>query len=101
MPKVLRSNSVDEDLLQIWLRIAKDNPAAADRQLDRIEERCLLHATQPEMGTSRSDLGENVRCFSVDQYVVYYQPRTKGIVLLMVLHGARDVQPLFRSRYPR
>jgi len=101
MHEVSRSNSVDEDLLQIWLHIAQDDAAAADRQLDRIEERCRLHATQPETGTLRPDLGENVRCFSVDQYVVFYRPHAEGIVLLMVLHGSRDVSPLFRSRYPR
>ena len=75
MSEVIRSNAVDQDLLDIWLYIAGDNPNAADRQLERIDHKCRLCATQPEIGQPRPDLGTDVRCFGVDKYVVVYRPR--------------------------
>jgi plasmid stabilization system protein ParE len=33
--KIVRTQRVDEDLIAIWTGIAKDNPAAADRVLER------------------------------------------------------------------
>ncbi len=50
MAEIIRCHAVDEDLLDIWLHIARDNPGAADRQLDRIDSRCRLYASHPEMG---------------------------------------------------
>lgn len=35
------------------------------------------------------------------QYVVFYRPNDDGITVLMVVHGSRDVESMFRSRYPR
>jgi toxin ParE1/3/4 len=40
MPKIIRSDAAEEDLLEIWLYIAADNPAAADRLLSKIDECC-------------------------------------------------------------
>ena len=36
MRRVTRSAQAEEDLIDIWLTIAADNPSAADRVLDRI-----------------------------------------------------------------
>ena len=100
MSEVIRSNAVDQDLLDIWLYIAGDNPDAADRQLERIDHKCRLYATQPEIGQPRPDLGTGVRFFGVDKYVVVYRPREEGIVILLVAHASRDIPPLLRQRFP-
>jgi len=52
------------------------------------------YAHQPRLGESRSELGREVRGFSVERYVVYYKPITEGIELIRVLHGSRDVRQL-------
>jgi toxin ParE1/3/4 len=36
MPVIRRTAEADEDLINIWLYIAPDNPGAADRLLDEI-----------------------------------------------------------------
>ena len=47
MTVIRRTAQAEEDLVDIWLYIAQDNPGAADRLLDEIEEnreptrRCL------------------------------------------------------------
>ena len=94
MTEVHKSRASSIDLDDIWSYIAADNPDAADSFLRRILERCQSYAHQPRLGESRPDLGREVRCFSVERYVVYYKPIAEGIELIRVLHGSRDIQQL-------
>lgn len=52
--RVLKRPLAEADLDDIWWHIAQDNPEAADRLLDRIEEKCRALAQFPEMGISRA-----------------------------------------------
>ncbi len=99
MPQVLLTPDAEESRIEIWRYVAQDSPDAADRLLERIDEKCRLYATQPRMGSPRSDLGQNVRCFPVGKYVVIYRPIADGIVVLLVVHGARDIPAVFREHF--
>ncbi|MDA0589581.1 MAG: type II toxin-antitoxin system RelE/ParE family toxin [Planctomycetota bacterium] len=66
--------------------------------LDRIGEKCQAYSRQPLMGDHRPDLGENIRLFPVDNYVVIYELLPEGILVLMVTRGSRDVPRLFGRR---
>ncbi|MEX2287026.1 MAG: type II toxin-antitoxin system RelE/ParE family toxin [Planctomycetaceae bacterium] len=96
MPEILQTRAAEESRLNIWLHVARDNIAAADRLLDAIDDKCRLYAAQPEMGDIRPDLGEMVRCFPVGNYVVLYRPIQDGILVLLVIHGARDIPAVLR-----
>ena len=50
MPRFLRSAEAEEDLIKIWLDIAQDNPAAADKLLRHIDEKFVLLAANPKLG---------------------------------------------------
>ena len=100
MPQVVLTAEAEESRIGIWLSVAAEIPDAADRLLERLDEKCRLCATQPEMGTPRPDLGRNVRCFSVGNYVVIYQPTEEGIVVLLVIHGARHPDHFPRTLPP-
>jgi toxin ParE1/3/4 len=95
MPIVLRGAQAEQDLIEIWSRIAADNPTAADRLLDRIEERWELVATQPRIGVAREDIGAGIRCVVVGEYLTFYRPIADGIEVMRVLHGRRDVQQAY------
>jgi toxin ParE1/3/4 len=97
MRHVYKTPAAEDSRIDIWLHIAQDNPAAADRQLDRIDKKCEAYANQPEMGDLRPDLGSEIRCFIVGNYVVLYRPVDDGILVLLVVHGARDIPAVFRS----
>lgn len=101
MPEVVLTAEAEESRIGIWLHIAEESPDAADRLLERLDEKCRLCATQPELGIPRPDLGRNVRCFSVGDYVVIYRPTEEGIVVLLVIHGARDIPTIFRELFRR
>jgi toxin ParE1/3/4 len=95
MPTVFRPSQVQRDVDGIASYIARDDPSAAYRCLDDIEAVFTLLATQPLMGTrvvSRRH-GE-IRQHSHGNYVIYYRPTENGVLLLRVLHGARDHRAL-------
>ena len=68
--------------------------AAADL-VREIHAKANLYASQPEMGTSREDLGEGFRVFSVKSYVIVYRAMQHGIEVLRVIDGRRDYPTLF------
>ncbi len=91
MHRVLRTARTEADLLEIWSYVAHDNPRAADRVLDDIAA-CKVLAENPAVGRLREELACGLRSLAVGKYVIFYRPETDGIVVVRVLHGARDVQ---------
>lgn len=81
--------------------LGTDNPAAALRFLDSVEATLRLLVANPELGHARtferSDL-VGLCSFPVngfDKLLIFYRPTRKGIEVLRVLHGARDLCALF------
>lgn len=95
MPRVLRKPLARADLLDIWNYVADDSPAKADRLLDTINTQCQTLARFPKMGRQRNELGASLRSFPVDNYVIFYREVAKGIEIIRVLHGARDIKGIF------
>ena len=96
MATVHRSSRAENDLLEIWGHIAKDDPLAADRQLDRIDAACKMLAENPQGGPRREDLAPGLRFYPVGNYLIFYTVGEDGITLARVLHGARDYPQEFR-----
>jgi len=99
MPRVHLTNEAEESRLGVWLPIAENNVIAADHLLTEIDNRCALYAEQPHLGEVRPDLGHELRSFRVGNYVVIYQPVADGIVVHLVIHGARDIPKIYRDRF--
>lgn len=93
MSRVIFTAPARQDLREIAAYIRKDNPVAAKRTIARIRDVCQTTiARMPACGTMRDDLLPGLRCFSVGNYVIYFQGRNP-VAVLRVLHGARDVRP--------
>jgi toxin ParE1/3/4 len=97
LPRVTKTRLAEQDLDDIWFHIALDNPDAADRVLDAINERCALLAEHKRMGRARPELAPELRSSPLGRYILYYRPEPEGIELVRVLDGARDVNALFDS----
>jgi toxin ParE1/3/4 len=95
MPVALCTSRAHLDLVEIALRIAEENPTAADRWLDSIQEKCRTLAQMPDLGRPRPVLAPNLRGLTVGNYIIFYRPATEGIQVIRVLHGARDIPSLF------
>lgn len=97
MPRVLRKPLARVDLIEIWNYVADDSPANADRLLDLINKQCQTLARFPKMGRARSELSPSLRSFPVGNYVIFYREVSKGIEIIRVLHGARDIEGIMSS----
>ena len=78
--------------------IAEESVDAALRVLDALEDAFRQLAEMPEMGHAREDLtGRPVKFWSVFSYLVVYEPASRPLTVLAVLHGARDVRRLLKD----
>ncbi|MBV9051734.1 MAG: type II toxin-antitoxin system RelE/ParE family toxin [Hyphomicrobiales bacterium] len=94
MPRLIRTARAEEDLSDIWRYIAQDNPAAADRLLDRIDSACARLAENPKLGRVRSDIANGLRYSIVGRYLILYREIREGIEIVRVVHGARHLPDL-------
>ncbi len=86
------TNSAEADLLDIWLSIAEENLVAADESMDSIQKAVSLLASQPEMGRSRPELSDGLRSLPTSTpYIIFYLSSGDGLLVVRVLHHARDV----------
>ena len=77
--------------------IAEESVDAAIRVLDALEDAFQQLAEMPEMGHTREDLTDRpVKFWSVFSYLVVYDPASRPMTVLAVLHGARDVAKLLQ-----
>jgi plasmid stabilization system protein ParE len=90
------------DLTEIWEYIAADNPSAADRVLDEIEEAVRALVPFPQMGHPRADLTSRPLRFQlVRDFLIAYAPDEKPLLVVAVLHGRRNprvIAALLRTR---
>jgi len=94
MGRILLTRQAEADLLEIWSYVADDNPAAADDLLDDVDATCTRLADAPHSGRLREELAPNLRSLPVGNYVIFYRPEVDGIVVIRILHGARDLPEL-------
>jgi toxin ParE1/3/4 len=89
------SDEARADLDEIWLYIAQDDPDTADKFIRAIVSRFPKFATMPYLGRSREELSPRLRSFPIRRYVIFYRPTEKGVEIVRVLDGTRDLPPLF------
>jgi toxin ParE1/3/4 len=92
---IRRTPAAEADILEIAAYIAQDDVEAAYRFIDRIDAQCWMLAQSPYIGRNREELMPGLRSFPVGNYLIYHQPLQDGIEVVRVLHGARDIEPLF------
>ena len=96
MKTVRLSDQAKEDLVEIWEYIAENNLPAADRMVQALVAQYKSLADNPNMGRSRAELRPDLRSFPVGNYLLLYRPLPEGIAAARILHGARDLEALFK-----
>jgi toxin ParE1/3/4 len=90
------SEAAQRDLDDIWLYIAKDSPANADSFIDRlIDTATKVLSVIPRGGRICEELGEGIRSFPVESYIVFYKEADSSVDIVRILHGARDLGAAF------
>jgi toxin ParE1/3/4 len=90
---VTRTSRAEEDLIEIWLYVAQDNPAAADQLLDRIDARLQQLSSMPLSGPSRDDLLPGVRHLVIGNFLAFYRVEETGVAVTRVMYGGRNITP--------
>jgi toxin ParE1/3/4 len=95
LPRIIRTETAKEDSLAIAAYIATDNPSAADRWLESLDEKLALLAASPLLGEMVEYLAPGIRRHCFGNYLIFYRPIADGIELHRVLHAARRIEDLF------
>jgi toxin ParE1/3/4 len=98
MGQIRRTPTSRRDYQAIWDYVAQQNVFAADALLRAFDEKVVLLSDFPGAGQARPELRPRLRSFPVKDYLIFYRPIRGGIELIRVLHGARDLRKIFRSR---
>ena len=78
---------------EICAYIAAESVDAALRVLDGFEHAFDQLASMPEIGHTREDLtARPVKFWGVYSYLIVYDPASTPLIVIAVLHGARDVE---------
>lgn len=95
MSRVVFTRAASEDLIDIWTHIATDDPAAADRVLDRLDEAASDLTQNLEMGPARDDIRPGLRYLVSGSYLLLYRILGDDIEIVRVVHGRRDLYGVF------
>ena len=93
MSEVRYSRRAREDLLDIWLYVARQtSEVAADRILDRIEDACRTLARHPERGPARPEIADEARSLVVQRWLALYRLTPYGVQVVRIIDGARELK---------
>jgi toxin ParE1/3/4 len=101
--QVTKTPQAWRDVVELASFIAEDNLDAAERFLDAVEQTFALLASMPMMGRMcefESPQAQGLRMWRIrgfERYLVFYRPIDKGINVVRVLHGSRDIERLFED----
>ena len=98
MAEVVFRQRAWRDLDQIDARIALDNPAAAQRFRANVLRRISLLERLPESAQLRPEFGPNIRTIPIGRYIVILRVEGPKVIVLRIVHGARDLPRLLKAR---
>jgi toxin ParE1/3/4 len=96
-PLIVQRPQAITDLAEIWDYIADDSEGRADTFIDLLDRKIHALVRRPNIGRAREELAEGLRSFPVGRYIIFYRAVPKGIEIVRVLHGARDLETIFHE----
>jgi toxin ParE1/3/4 len=101
-PALLWTPQAREDLLEIYVTIGFDNPDAAERLFNAIEEKTVLLLAYPRLGVRRSEIAPSARMLIEGVYLLLYETHPDSddgpideVEIVRVVHGHRDLSRIF------
>src|SRR5262245_38250431 len=93
------TEEAEAQLLDILDYLAGERESAAVRVRDAIDEAIRTLSERPEIGHTREDLTSRpLKFWAVYSYLVVYDPVSRPLTIVAVLHGARDVEQLLKEK---
>ncbi len=95
--RLVRTAQAEQDLIEIWQYIARENEAAANRILDRLERKSRLVAARPYLGRPRDSIRPGLRQTLSCNYLILYRILPGGIEVVRYVHASRLLPPLIED----
>jgi toxin ParE1/3/4 len=101
--EIIYLRKAQEDIDDITYYISQDNLEAAVAFFEAVESTCATLSTMPGIGSARDFRNPRfatLRMFPVkrhEKYLIFYQSTDEEILIVRVLHGARDIAALFED----
>ena len=92
--EIVVSPAAAKDLEDIWLYIAQENPIAASRVLQKLNQRIVSLQQMPERAQPRPDVATSARCLVEGNYLVLYEVFAGRVEIVRVVHGSIDLSKL-------
>lgn len=93
MRRIVRGDTAERDLEEIFSYLDDHSPPAADRFIAKLDSVTLLLASQPHIGRTREDLVSEMRSMVVDKYIVFYTSTDEEVSIVRIIHGSRNITP--------
>ena len=94
MPTLRRHPQAEQDLIEIYQHISRDNPPAAEKLVRAVNAKCETLARSPMIGRARPELREELRSFPYGAYLILYRIIDDGVEIVRVVHAARNLDDL-------
>jgi addiction module RelE/StbE family toxin len=91
--KVIWSPTAERDLDAIWEFIAKDNPDAADRMIERLRTVADVLLDHPQLGRAGRITLTREFVVAGTPYILVYVAGSDEVGIAYVIHGARKWPP--------
>jgi toxin ParE1/3/4 len=88
------SAAAEDDLLAIYHFIAMRDSKAAERVLDKMDEKARLLTIMPNLGQARDDIRKGLRHIVVGNYLILYKIEKDRILIVRIIHGRRNIPSL-------
>jgi plasmid stabilization system protein ParE len=95
MPHAYRTEAADRDLRNIAFQIGVESarPQVADKAIDDLIDCCeqlAVLSRLSRLGSAASELGQGVRLFSHQRWVVIFRYIPEGVLILRIADGHQD-----------
>ncbi|MEF2253041.1 type II toxin-antitoxin system RelE/ParE family toxin [Ralstonia solanacearum] len=90
----------EQDLESIADYIAQDNPARAFTFVRDLRGQCERLVLNPPGYRLRPELGDGMRSCTYGRYVIFFVATPDEVIVIRILHGARDLPAVFHPDEP-
>ncbi len=97
MKDLLFTKASMQDLEGIYDYIALDNVESANKLIKKFQKCWQLIADKPSLGSKRNKFIKGLQSITEGNYVIFYRKNLNNIEIIRILHGARDIEKIFKT----
>ena len=90
MLEVRRTALANQDAIEIWAYIAAENKVAADKAIDKSDQRINVIPRLPHSRPEMLNIAPGARRTVVGRYSIYYRVIDEAIDVLRILHERKN-----------